>query len=237
MAWILAGALLLAVVGGGFFLLSRSRSPSMQAQLSHGPFEPLPRVKVLRLDVMYHVRNEKGDVPQGRLGVEDGWFHTRLNDSVTVAGKLSEPAYCYLIAYLPNGKEDLCFPEDEAEAPPRTDEPRYPSRTANHYYGLEEGAGLMAFVLVVSRQPLPAYRDWRGPRGASPWRATSALPDVVWRGDGLELRPVTPNDPDARGKRPGETGLGPLRELLAWLRRDERFETIATVAFPVVARP
>ena len=174
---------------------------------------------------------------KGRLGVADGSFGTRLEDSVTVAARLSEPAFCYLIAYRPDGTADLCFPEDPAVPPPLTDEPKFPLKAGGDHYGLEEGEGLMAFVLLASRQPLPAYAEWRQSPGASPWRPTRASPGVVWRGDGVTMRPATANDPEARGKRPPATGLDPLIELLAWLRQDGQFEAVEAVAFPVLAKP
>src|SRR5262249_40800408 len=160
-----------------------------------------------RLDVQHYARNGEFEDPVGRLGMANGSFSTRLDDSVTVTGKLSERAYCYLIAYRPDGTEDLCFPENPATVPPLTDEPKYPPPGTKNHYGLEEGAGLMAFVLVVSRQPLPAYAEWRRDRGDSQWRSTRAPSGVVWRGEKAPLRSATANDPDSRGPRSAATGM------------------------------
>src|SRR5262249_29786645 len=148
-----------------------------------------------------------------RLGVRGGSFETRLDDSVTVAAKLSGPAYCYLIAYRPDGTEDLCFPADAARPPPLTDEPRFPLNVGGDHYGLEEGEGLMVFALAVSSRPLPVYAEWKRGRGDSPWRRARASPGVVWRGDGEALRFATAMDPEARGKRPEATGTEPFAEL------------------------
>ena len=51
-------------------------------------------------------------------------------------------------------------------------------------YGLNEGTGLAAFVVVVSSRPLPAYRQWRQQLGKSPWGHHDAPPNVVWFDDG-----------------------------------------------------
>lgn len=198
---------------------------------------PTKPLKILRLDVLHYARNGKFEDLVGRLGVAEGSFSTQLDDSVTVVGKLSEPAYSYLIAYLTDGKEDLCFPENPDDPPPLTDEPKFPLRAGGLHYGLEEGEGLMVFVLVASRKPLPAYRKWRRTQGSSPWRHTRAMPGVVWRGNDRGLLPATVKDPEARGKREDATGRKPLTQLLKWLRQDEPFDAVQAVAFPVTPKP
>ena len=64
-------------------------------------------MKILHLDVRHYVRNGEFEDFKARLGVVNGSFNTRLDESVTVAGKLPAPAWCYLIAYRPDGKEEL----------------------------------------------------------------------------------------------------------------------------------
>jgi hypothetical protein len=95
----------------------------------------------------------------------------------------------------------------------------------------------MAFVLAVAREPLPAYAEWRKERGKSPWRAAAALPEVVWRLDGVDLRAATPDDPDdLRGAGRQPKGLEPLVQLVNWLRQERRFEAVSAVAFGVLPR-
>ncbi len=79
-------------------------------------------------------------------------FAAREDDEVTVQAELSEPAYSYLIAFRPDGTDELCDPEDEDTPPPRKHEPLYPPPAkSDERYRLSEGAGLYAFALVVSR--------------------------------------------------------------------------------------
>jgi hypothetical protein len=53
------------------------------------------------------------------------------------------------------------------------------------YFGLTDGPGLQAFVLVASRQPLPSYKRWQSRVGIAPWEK---LPQErawgVWQYDG-----------------------------------------------------
>jgi serine/threonine-protein kinase len=194
---------------------------------------PSAPLVVRGLEVDHYARVGRSDQHRGLLGVKG--FSARKGDAVTVRGELSGPAYCYLIAYRTDGTEELCFPEDEGVPPPRTDRPRYPSVKPEDTYGLDEGEGLMAFALVVSRRPLPAYAEWRKQRGDSPWRKAEAQRDVVWRYDGRELLAVTADEPGgtrAKGRRLGDAG--PLAELLGWLREAREVETVAAVAFPVL---
>jgi hypothetical protein len=166
---------LLAVLGLGVLLLGRGwpgrgslRGDPESAYLAAA------KVQVVSLDVK-HFANVNGefDQPRGVLGKDS--FVTRQGDSVTVECRLSQPAYAYLLAFRPDGIAEVCFPESEDEPPPLTDRPRYPpaeSRGVN--YGLDEGAGLQVFALVVSRRPLPPYREWGVWRGASPWKKVEA---------------------------------------------------------------
>ena len=45
-------------------------------------------------------------------------FTAREDDDVTVQAELSEPAYSYLIAFRPDGTDELCDPDDEDAPPP-----------------------------------------------------------------------------------------------------------------------
>ncbi len=200
------------------------------------PYPAVPNtLKVLRLDVDHFAKDGNHDDPRGLLGQRS--FTTHCDDGVTVSAELSAPAYCYLIAFRPDGTEELCFPENEDEPPPLTDRARYPSVTSGVLYGLNEGAGLHAFVLVASSKPLPAYAEWQRQRRASPWQKSEAQVGVVWRLlDGVTLRAHTAADPEARGKGQEVRALGGLPEVITWLRQAPGVEVVAAVAFAVVER-
>jgi hypothetical protein len=196
---------------------------------------PAQRIVVRRLEVRHLAKEGKFDRPRGNLGERS--FTTHLGDAVTISAKLSKPAYCYLIAYRPDGTEELCFPEDEKVPPPLTDRPRYPSVRSSDTYGLTDGAGLEAFFLVVSRKPLPAYAEWRKARGDSPWQPTAALPVLVWRYDGEELLAATPQEPGGeRGKGRELAGGGVVGRVADWLRRAPDVEAVVGLGFPVLER-
>ena len=78
-------------------------------------------------------------------------------DHRTVLAKLDQTASCYLLAFRPDGAEQLCWPASPEQAPPAAVEITYPSS------GLlplrNSGEGMYAFVLVASRRPLPARRS------------------------------------------------------------------------------
>jgi hypothetical protein len=239
---LVAGAVCLAVLAAGVLLFAFvRRGEPVGRNIPDGGNVVKPDtaagavgLSVRKLEVRHFRPEGKGDRPLGVLGV--GSFTARVNDAVTIHGELSEPAYCYLIAYRPDGTEELCFPEEERVRPMKTDRPGYPFEKSGVTYGLNEGAGLMAFVLVASRQPLPAFPEWRQQRGESPWKKTE-LPalGVIWRFDGRELLAVTADDQTGtRGKGRELHGTGALGELLDWLRQGPEVETVAAVAFTVL---
>jgi serine/threonine protein kinase len=187
-----------------------------------------------------HFANIRGelDFPRGEIGIES--FSTQCADSVTVQVKLRWPAYCYLIAFRTDGAEEVIYPENEREPPPRSAGlgsaiVRYPSVSRGVNYGLDEGSGLHAFVLAASFEPLPPYAEWRKQRGGSPWRHVAAVPGVVWRVEGNQVRAVTQADPEGL-RRNGQKvkGVEPLVKLMDWLRQEGRFVRRAAVAFSVL---
>jgi hypothetical protein len=200
-----------------------------------GPAAAQP-LRILRLDVEHLALVGGLEQPRGLIG--KGSFTARCDDQVTVAAELSAPAYCYLIAYRPDGTEELTFPEPQKqnEAPPLTDRPRYPSVSVGVEIGLNEGPGLHAFVLVARSKPLPPYAQWRKQHGASPWARSDALPGVVWRMDGTTLRAYSVDDPEARGAGREVRGAGALPRLVEWLRQQTEAGAVSAVAFPVRSR-
>ncbi|MFO0969374.1 MAG: serine/threonine-protein kinase [Gemmataceae bacterium] len=169
-----------ALVGLALVLFLPSRDPDRPSPATSSPTNPSDhaRVRVVSLKVNHFPLTESGDVKALVLGVNS--FSPRFKDMVTIEAELSRPAYAYLIAFRPDGKDELCFPERDDEPPPLSDAPRYPlANDRGAHYGLDEGVGLAAFAVVASDRPLPAYRDWRERLKDGPWKTTPAPENVV----------------------------------------------------------
>lgn len=242
-SWIRAAALVvLALLGAASSRLLGARPPAAPADRADGSYRPARadehEILVRKLDVSHWVRAGSHDVRKGTVGKTS--FTTRLHDAVTVAAELSEPAYCYLIAFSPDGKDRICFPEDENTPPPKTDRPGYPM-SGDDGFGLDEGTGLQAFYLVASRRELPPYAEWRKGRRAPPWRLVGGPGDAVWRFDGHGTQEFTadnPFEPSTGGpaRAPGRKLRKDDRvmtELNDWLREDPRIETSMAIGFTV----
>jgi len=157
-------------------------------------------------------------------------FAARFNDCVLLKAEFSEPVYCFLLAFNPDGKEQLCWPANPRQPPERQDRLDYPEKD---FFALNDGVGLQAFVLLTSRQPLPAYEDWKSQRRVPVWRTLPAKAGVVWRGDGRILEPVT-RAGDQRGKVVKLPELALLGELCEQLRQAPGIEALAVQAFAVL---
>jgi serine/threonine-protein kinase len=243
LAAVLAGTLLLttAVLG-----LALGHPPQTKTQPPPPPADTLPveeRLKVLRLDVRHFATVPRAEGPQidprGVLG--QGSFDAHLGDYVTVEAQLSRPAYAYLICFRPDGEADICFPEQKDERPPETDRPCYPSKKRDKNYCLEEGTGLWVFALLVSHQPLPAYREWeaewKAARQPPPWKGERATAGVVWHDDGAIVLALTAADPTGqRAKDQDMIGKTPVVALADWLRQDAKADAVVVIGFSVLPR-
>jgi hypothetical protein len=237
--WLWAGAcglVLLLALAMFLFWRGRPEPTPLSNQKLDGPAATSAKVRVLSLDVKHFANvNGRFDQPRGVLGKDS--FSTYSDDSVTVEARLSRPAYAYLIAFRPDGIADVCFPESEDEPPPLTDRPHYPSVTRGVNHGLNEGEGLQVFALVVSSQPLPAYREWRSQRGSIPWKKFAAPPGVVWRDDGRDVDPLTVDDPEGKRSKGQEvSGKAPVARLTDWLRQAPDVETVTALGFSVLPK-
>ena len=175
----------------------------------------------------------------GNLGERS--FSVQAGDDVTIRAELPEPAYAYLIAYRPDGVDEICDPADPDIKPGKTTSPGYPPPSkSDRVYRLNDGSGLLAFALVVSKSPLPSYRDWKSKHGTPPWRkGLSASPGVVWSDDGRQLAALTVDRVN------GERGAGAtirgggaaVAELAGWLRAIPGVDAVVVKAFPVPLPP
>jgi hypothetical protein len=202
-----------------------------------GTIEARPTVpaalRVVRFDIRHY---PKDDPKQGSLlGVSS--FQAREDDDVIVRAELSESAYSYLIAFRPDGTDELCDPEDESAHPVRKLEPSYPPPDkTDERYRLSEGAGLYAFALVVSRQPLPPYREWKQRIGPGPWAAKLPCESgMVWRDDDQGLQVLLADSAaGTRGKGAKARDSGsPATNLASWLRGQQGIDAVTLEAFPV----
>jgi len=199
---------------------------------------PQAGLKVTRFEIPHFPKlGEKSDdlKAAGLLGRKS--FTAHIEDDVTVQAELSEPAYAYLIAFRPDGTDELCDPEDDNTPPAKKQQPLYPPPAkSDERYRLSEGAGLYAFVLVVSRRPLPPYREWKQRIGATPWAAKMPCePGVVWRDDGHGLQTLLADDTaGTRGKGAKARVSGePVAKLASWLRGLPGIDAVTLEAFPV----
>lgn len=183
--------------------------------------------KVVAMDVVVHRRNPAEYI--GQIGLKT--FAGRYNDDdVRVHVKLDRPAFAVLLALNPDGSTQLCYPPDEATPPARITELDYPPDPTEGF-GLTDGVGLQAFVVVASRHPLPPYREWRSRLGPLPWKKATA--DHGWWYDGREFRPL--DEGQVRGK---PRGLADRPKTFAaacrTLQSMPDVEAIRAVAFPVL---
>jgi serine/threonine protein kinase len=197
-------------------------SAGLVSAVPAGPWTP-PAPGELQI-VSLRVSHHRG--PEARLLGDLGLTSstTRADDDVRVHARLSGPAHCYLIALNPDGKVQLCHPPNEASPPARTDALAYPA-DPDSYFGLTDGVGVQAFVLIAAREPLPAYAEWKAAAGPPPWQQYKA--DGVWQYDGERFRrlDVSRGVERVRGVPPA------LHALAEYLHR--RADAVAAVVFPV----
>jgi CHAT domain-containing protein/serine/threonine protein kinase len=160
----------------------------------------------------------------------------RKGDDVRVFAKFNQAAHCYLIAFNPDGTQQLCHPAFEGTdlekartlAPPPVTEFRF-FPDDKGYFGLDS-AGLQVFVLVASARPLPPYAEWRAGIGAIPWRAVRHGGESRWQFDGRDFARLS----EVRGSRQERDPVPtPLRELCEFFKSIDGLDVVRVIAFPV----
>jgi hypothetical protein len=156
----------------------------------------------------------------------------RLKDLVRVRATLSRAAFCYLIALNPDGKPQLCLPVGGIVPSSPHRELDFPEDRRD-YFGLTDGVGLQAFVVVASDWPLPAYESWKA-------RVPGGLAWAPVDGEGLwTYESLGPSDAHYyRGRFRGdvvrrEPAPKALIDLCDRLRRAPGVTLVRAVAFPV----
>jgi hypothetical protein len=201
--------------------------------------KPIAAARVKKFDVRHfaNVKRASGEVGDDDMGIlGEKSFGTRLGDSVEVEVELTQEAYAYLIAFRPDGKEEVIYPDSEDEKPARTAMVRYPAleKKRGENYGLDEGVGLQAFAVVISSRPLASYHEWRRGLGAAAWSKHPASPGVVWQDQGDRMLDYTSIYPRSeRGKDREVIGKTPLSHLTDWLRQAPGVDTVAAIGFAV----
>ena len=102
---------------------SRRRDRRSSGRRNRGPSRsrsPQADLRVTRFEIPHFPKlDEKTLRPEGSRAPGQEIVHGPLEDDVTVQAELSEPAYSYLIAFRPDGTDELCDPDDEDTPPAR----------------------------------------------------------------------------------------------------------------------
>lgn len=139
------------------------------------PDEPGFRVVGLKVD---HYRGSRHQ-HLGEIG--DETLAARVQDGLRVRARFAAPAYCYLLAFNPDGTQELCYPASSKAVPEKMDRLTFPHDNAEPL-PVEHGPGLQAYMLIVSEEELPSFETWLGKTKKPEW--LKAKPEGVWRYDG-----------------------------------------------------
>ena len=240
---------ILLVLGISTFILGYASSHprpsrSIPPLPPHG-FLPTPALadgplRIIHFDIEHMAQRPGGQFEvRGNLGEQS--FAVRSGDDVTVRAELSEPSYAYLLAFRPDCVDEVLDPDNADTLPKLTRKLCYPPESKAHVvYRLEDGSGLYAFAVVVSRNELPSYNQWKNEHGNAPWRkGLSGASGVVWSHDGRRLAPLTATEnTPRRGKGATIHGGGDvIAELSRWLQAVPGVDCVAIKAFPVPEAP
>src|SRR5262249_22207297 len=105
---VVAGLLVVGLIGLAAGIL-RPRADELPK-----PLPQPPRVTPLAIEE-FRVQQFRGKEAKPLGDLRDSVNEIKINDSVRVFARLSAPAYCYLIAFNPDGSEQLCHPAWEED--------------------------------------------------------------------------------------------------------------------------
>jgi hypothetical protein len=221
-----AAVLLLAALASGIWLLWPR--PAREAKPIPVPASiPGQSLKVDSFQVALHRR--VADDPAGSIGINA--FAGRLGQDVRGQARLNIPAYCFLIALNPDGKDQLCYPADPGIAPTPVSAIDYPSDPAKGF-GLTDGVGTQVFMLIASTKPLASYADWSQAQENLPWKPVET--ETVWRYDGRNFE----SEKERGDIRPlADLPPPPLEAACRALTKRPEVEEIRVLAFPVRPGP
>jgi hypothetical protein len=193
------------------------------------------RIKPIR--VMHYETINKEAVQRGPIGERS--FSTRVGDTVTLTVELSEPGYFYVIAFNFDGEEQLRWPADEEGNPAPKVPPKrlarlhFPEGDIRVFLDDNDKGGLQAFVVVASKQPLPAYAEWRKQITGVSWKSLPAS-KTVWEADAKGAYAMLEGLPADRGSVKAAPGVPPLAALCRALSQGGA--VAEAIAFPVVGK-
>jgi serine/threonine protein kinase len=187
------GALVFLVVLFALGLLAVWPSLSHDSESrSEVPADNREQPLIQALEVSHYRPGEQGLVSLGSIGSEAAGAPSRT-DSFRVTARLRESAYCYLIAFKPDGTDVLCFPDSKLEPPPLGEGPSYPQQG---YLKLTD-PGIHTFALVASSQRLPEYQTWHAGKGI--WPRKPLTGEGTWRFDGKKYVQLSGGQPSSAG--------------------------------------
>jgi hypothetical protein len=231
-----AGALLLAALAVLGWSSRMRESPvsgpsSSAEQPRHLTPEPVAAgsssagpLRIESFEVALHRRSPAD--PSGLVGVNA--FASRLGQDARVQARLSRPAYCLLIALDPDGKTELCYPENSQVAPSLMTTIDFPPDPGAGF-ALTDGAGSQVFVLVASASPFPPFAEWSKALGGLPWKPNEI--EDVWQYNGSTFSRNT----ERGGVRPLANLPPALEATCRACRSAPGVDAIRALAFPVKA--
>jgi hypothetical protein len=173
--------------------------------------------------------------PDGPLGTLGGSTHEALaDDNIRIHVEFNQPAHCFVIAFHPNGEQEY-YPRSDVNVPPAALATVELPWNKDRGFGLTDGVGLQAFVVVASRQQLPAYSEWLDQMGKPHWQTGVAnVANGVWRFDGQDFLRLD-------GLRGDERTLAgppkPFVEVCRFFQGRGDFEVVQAISFQVKPRP
>jgi hypothetical protein len=198
--------------------------PAPPAAAAEGPEVVRLRVRLYRPFKELEGGGERLE-PVGEVGVTSPVLR---GDRVFIEARFSAAVYPYLAAINPDGSCQLLCPE-KGSAPPRRGTRLGHPESETGYVTLDD-AGLVCFLVVAAREPLPPFDGWRPAVDGGAWgRAEPAGP---WVCDGRRCEPL----PRRRVGR-AEHGPRPLAEVCRRIKDRPGVAAVRAVAFPVKPDP
>ena len=218
--------------GGGNqgFGIQASKSPTAESVVAENSQqdESLTATNILDMKVSHFRMDESGTLESLGLIEESPRVDIRVEDDVRVKVSFDAPSYAYLVALNPDGSVQLCSPADDEQAPQRVKELTFPSDSSS-FFGLTDGEGPQAFVVLASSRPLAPFSEQRAQLKQLPWSPFEL--SGIWKFDGDEIAPIG-RFRFTRGtvrRRVPPT----LDQTLSSLRQEFGVEDVHAVAFPV----